>query len=102
MRRRAFISLIIGAAAAWPVAARAQQAAMPVFGILLVFSRDSGGTFTEPLRAYMQALGYVEGRNIAFDVRYADGKVDRLPTLATEPAGVAADGHNVLDARIVD
>jgi hypothetical protein len=41
-----------------------------VFGILLVFSRESGRTFTEPLRAYMQALGYVEGRNIAFDVRY--------------------------------
>ena len=41
-------------------------------------------TFTEPLRAYMQALGYVEGRNIVFDVRYADGMVDRLPTLAAE------------------
>ena len=83
MRRREFITLI-GGAAAWPLAARAQQPAMPVFGILLVFSRESGRTFTEPLRAYMQALGYVEGRNIAFDVRYADGKVDRLPTLAAE------------------
>ena len=97
MRRREFITLIGGAAAAWPLAARAQQPAMPIFGILLVFSRESGRTFTEPLRAYMQALGYVEGRNIAFDVRYADGKVDRLPTLATElvaqrPAVIATFG----------
>ena len=84
MRRREFVSLLGGAAAAWPVVARAQQPGMPVFGILLVFSRESGRTFTEPLRAYMQALGYVEGRNIVFDVRYADGMVDRLPTLAAE------------------
>src|SRR5262245_61238262 len=70
---------------------------MPVFGLLLVFSHEPGRTFTEPLRAYMQALGYVEGRNIVFDVRYADGKVDRLPTLAAElvaqrPAVIATFG----------
>jgi putative tryptophan/tyrosine transport system substrate-binding protein len=62
VRRRDFITLVGGAAAAWPIAARAQQAAMPVFGILLVFSRESGRTFTEPLRAYMQALGYIEAK----------------------------------------
>jgi putative ABC transport system substrate-binding protein len=83
LRRRDFITLV-GGAAAWPLAARAQQPTIPVFGILLVFSREAGRTFTEPLRAYMQALGYVEGRNISFDIRYADGKVDRLPTLAAE------------------
>jgi ABC-type uncharacterized transport system substrate-binding protein len=60
-------------------------------------SRDAGRAFTEPLRAYMQALGYAEGRNISFDVRYADGKVDRLPTLAAElvaqrPAVIATFG----------
>ena len=96
MRRREVITLL-GGATAWPLAARAQQPAMPVFGILLVFSRESGRTFTEPLRAYMQALGYVEGRNVAFDVRYADGKADRLPTLAAElvaqrPAVIATFG----------
>src|SRR5215472_18211357 len=96
MKRREFITLL-SAAATWPLAARAQQPARPVFGILLVFSREAGRTFTEPLRAYMQALGYVEGRNIAFDVRYADGKADRLPALAAElvaqrPAVIATFG----------
>jgi putative tryptophan/tyrosine transport system substrate-binding protein len=96
VKRREFITLL-GGAAAWPLAARAQQKAMPIFGILLVFSREAGRTFTDPLRAYMQALGYVEGRNIVFDVRYADGKVDRLPTLAAElvaqgPAVIATFG----------
>jgi ABC-type uncharacterized transport system substrate-binding protein len=97
MRRREFISLLGGTAVAWSFAASAQQPRIPVFGILLVFSREPGRTFTEPLRAYMRALGYVEGRNIAFDVRYADGKVDRLPTLAAElvaqrPAVIATFG----------
>jgi len=95
--RRELLAALGGAAATWPLPARAQQPAMPVFGILLVFSRESGRTFTERLRAYMQALGYVEGRNIAFDVRYADGKVERLPTLAAElvaqrPAVIATFG----------
>jgi len=83
MRRRDFITLI-GGAATWPLAAHAQQPKRPVFGVLLVFSQEAGRTFTEPLRAYMRALGYVEGRNIAFDVRHADGRADRLPALAAE------------------
>jgi putative ABC transport system substrate-binding protein len=74
----------MGISAGFPFVAGAQQIATPVFGILLVFSRDSGRAFTEPLRAYMKALGYVEGHNVIFDVRYADGKVDRLPSLAAE------------------
>ena len=97
MRRREFITILGGAAATWPLMAGAQQAARPVLGILLVFSQEAGRTFTEPLRAYMQALGYVEGRNIAFDVRYAEGKADRLPALAAElvaqrPAVIATFG----------
>ncbi len=70
---------------------------MPVFGILLVFSRDAGRAFTDPIRAYMQALGYVEGRNIAFDFRFAEGRVDHLPAHAAElvarrPAVIATFG----------
>jgi putative ABC transport system substrate-binding protein len=86
MKRREFITLV-GGVATWPIVAGAQQPRRPVFGILLIFSQEAGRTFTEPLRAYMQALGYVEGRNIAFDVRYADGKADRLPALAAELSG---------------
>jgi ABC-type uncharacterized transport system substrate-binding protein len=96
MRRREFLTLM-GGAATWPPIASAQQPARPIFGILLVFSQEAGRTFTEPLRAYMQALGYVEGRNVAFDIRYADGKADNLPALAAElvaqrPAVIATFG----------
>src|SRR5262245_50661752 len=77
--------------------AAAQQSGRPVFGIRHVFSQEAGRTFTEPLRAYMRAMGYIEGRNIAFDVRYAEGKADRLPALAAElvaqrPAVIATFG----------
>lgn len=96
MRRREALALI-GTAAALPFAAYAQRPALPVFGVLLVFSREAGKTFSDPLRAYMQALGYVEGRNIVLDFRFADGKVERLPTLAAElvaqrPAVIATFG----------
>src|SRR5262247_2932094 len=57
---------LIGGAATWPLLAAAQQPGRPLFGILLVFSQEAGRTFTEPLRAYMRALGHFEGRNIAF------------------------------------
>ncbi|HUM14186.1 MAG TPA: ABC transporter substrate-binding protein [Candidatus Nitrosotalea sp.] len=87
MKRRDFMSLLGGAGAAWPLAARAQQGAIPTFGILLVFSPEAGRAFTDPIRAYMQALGYIEGRNILFDFRLADGKPDRLPALAADLAG---------------
>ncbi len=97
MKRRDFVFLLGGAVVTWPLAARAQQPAVPAFGILLVFSREAGKTFTEPIRAYMQALGYIEGRNIVFDFRFADGKVEQLPTIAKElvarrPAIIATFG----------
>src|SRR3954447_10074381 len=97
MRRRTFIAQMGCAITTWPIGAHAQQPTTPIFGILLVFSREPGRAFAEPLRAYMQALGYQEGRNINFDVAYADGKVDRLPTLAAElverrPAVIATFG----------
>jgi putative tryptophan/tyrosine transport system substrate-binding protein len=84
MRRREFITLVGGAAAVWPLAARAQQAAVPVVGVL---SAEWPNLFSDRLRAFHDGLretGYVEGRNLAIEYRWAEGRNDRLPALAAE------------------
>ena len=86
MNRRAFITLVGGAAATWPLAARAQQPALPVVGFLSPISPDES---TERLRGFRQGLketGFAEGENVAVVYRWAENQMDRLPELAAELA----------------
>src|SRR5262249_22490827 len=83
VKRRAFITLV-GGAAAWPRAARAQQPAMPVVGVVYAVS---AAEWTRPMAGFRQGLsemGWIEGRNVAVEYRWGEGRFDRMPAMAAD------------------
>jgi len=84
MRRREFITLVGGAAATWPCAARAQQPAMPAIGFLHSVLPDAISDRLRGLRAGLKDTGYVEGENLAIVYRFAENQLERLPELAAD------------------
>ena len=90
MNRRGFITLLSGAAAAWPLVAHTQQPKLARIGVLFIGLADTG-SFKKEVREGLREHGYVEGQNIEFEFRSAEGQLDRLPGLAAELVQLKVD-----------
>src|SRR6516162_2486399 len=84
MNRRKFITLLGSAAASWPLAASAQQRALPVIGYLTGRAADFDASALVSVRRGLGDVGYAEGRNVAIEYRFADGRYDRIPAMAAD------------------
>src|SRR4051794_25557892 len=84
IRRREFIVTLGGAAATWPLAARAQQRDMPMIGLLTSRGPDDAPQLLAAFRQGLKDTGFVEGQNLAIEYRWAEGRVDRLSAMAAE------------------
>src|SRR5262249_37519872 len=85
MRRREFFTLLLGGAGpAWPLAAPAQQPTIPVIGFIRNTTRDDSADLLKAMHQGLMQTGYVEGRNVAVEYRFADNQLDRLPTMAAD------------------
>ena len=90
MQRRKFLATLLGGAAAWPLAARAQQPKVPTIGVLVI-GNISPEEFWREFRQGLRDLGYIEGQNIRFEFRSAEGQINRLPELAAELVRLKVD-----------
>src|SRR5262245_19431924 len=96
--RRKFLATLGGAAVAWPLAARAQQPAVPVIGFIGGSSAENSVKRLEAFRKGLSETGYVEGRNVAIEFRWAEGRENRMPELAADLVRRQAAVIAVLDS----